>query len=247
MADIHVFSKLLEVFILPLFSLLILAGVSLWRRWFMITWTALILLYLAATPLVSQWLCRRLEVYPPLDPNRLPTAQAIVVLGATRYQAAPEYGEDTVGNLGLERVRYAAWLARRTGLPILASGGRPRGEQKAEAELIQEVLREFGTPATWLETESRNTFENAQNSAAILKRQGINTILLVTSAFHLPRAVEAFKRQGLTVIPAGTRFTRFSPLESGLGVLLPTPSALCRTSLALHEIFGRWWYRLRYY
>lgn len=239
--------RLLETLILPPTSPLILAAIGVGRRKYMITLAALLLLYLAAIPLVSQWLSQKLEVYPPLDPNRLPTAQAIVVLGATRYPEAPEYGGDTISSLGLERLRYAAWLKRRTGLPILASGGRPLGEKKAEAELMQEVLKEFGTPATWLETESRNTFENARNSAAILKHQGIDTIFLVTSAFHLPRAVEAFKYQGLTVIPAGTRFTRQGPLESGLFAFLPNPAALCRTSLALHEFLGRLWYRLRYY
>ncbi|MFN3920650.1 MAG: YdcF family protein, partial [Methylohalobius sp.] len=231
--------RLLESIVLPPVSPLILAVVGLWLRRNVLTLIALLFLYLAAIPLVSQWLSQKLEVYPPLDPNRLPTAQAIVVLGATRYPKAPEYGGDTVGSLGLERLRYAAWLKRRTGLPILASGGRPLGEKKAEAELMQEVLTEFGTPATWLETDSRNTFENARNSAAILKRQGIDAIFLVTSAFHLPRAAEAFKHQGLSVIPAGTRFTRPGPLESGLFAFLPNPAALCRTSLALHEFLGR--------
>ncbi|GAB6068584.1 YdcF family protein [Methylothermus subterraneus] len=239
--------RLLETLVLPPASLLFLAGIGLGLRRRVLTLIALTLLYLAATPWVSRWLAAKLEVYPPLDPNRLPTAQAIVVLGAMRYHQAPEYGGDTVAGLGLERLRYAAWLKRRTGLPILASGGRPLGESKAEAELMQEVLQEFGTPATWLETQSRNTFENAKHSAVILKRQGIKTIFLVTSAFHLPRAVEAFTYQGLGVIPAGTRFTRPGPLESGLWAWLPSPSALCRTHLALHEIFGRLWYRLRYY
>lgn len=247
MANEYALLRILETLALPPGSLLILAGLGLWLHRRMIVATALLLLYLAAIPAVSGWLCRKLEIYPPLDPKHLPTAQAIVVLGATRYRDAPEYGGDTVASLGLERLRYAVWLKRRTHLPILVSGGRPLNEERAEAQLMQEVLTEWDTPARWLETESRNTFENAQNSAAILKRQGIETIFLVTSAFHLPRAVEAFEHAGLKVIPAGTRFTRPGPLESGLLAFIPTPSALCRTSLALHEIFGRWWYRLRYY
>ena len=239
--------RVLENLALPPASLLVLAVVGIFKKSRMLALLALGLLYLAATPLVSHWLIAKLEVYPPLDPERLPSAQAIIVLGASRYPAAPEYSGDTVGRLGLERLRYAAWLKRRTGLPILASGGRPLGEAKAEAELMQEVLVEFGTPALWLETQSRNTFENAQYSAALLRREGINTIFLVTSAFHLPRAVEAFTHQGFTVIPAGTGFSRPGPLQSGLLALIPTPFALSRTGLALHELCGRLWYRLRYY
>ncbi len=238
--------RALEALVLPPASLLVLAVVGILRSR-VLALLALGLLYLAATPLVSHWLISKLEIYPPLDPKHLPPAQAIVVLGASRYPNAPEYLGDTVSRLCLERLRYAAWLKRRTGLPILASGGRPLGEEKAEAELMQEVLKEFGTPAAWLETQSRNTFENAKNSAALLRRQGITTVFLVTSAFHLPRAVEAFTRQGLSVIPAGTGFSRPGPLESGFLALVPTPFALSRTSLALHEFFGRWWYKVAHY
>ncbi len=247
MANEYALLRVLETLALPPGCVLILAGLGLWLHRRMIVATALLLLYLAAIPAISQWLYRQLEVYPPLDPNRLPSAQAIVVLGATRYRNAPEYGGDTVASLGLERLRYAAWLKRRTGLPILASGGRPLNEERPEAELMQEVLVELGTPARWLEIASQNTFENARGSTAILKRHGIDTAFVVTHAWHLPRAVEAFEHAGLKVIPAGTRYTRPSPLESGLLAFIPNPVALYRTSLALHEIFGRWWYRLRYY
>ena len=74
---------------------------------------------------VAEGLLQKLETPPasaPLD-NRI---QAIVVLGSSTYFNAPEYGGDTVSRLGLERIRYAAWLHRLSGKPILATGGSPR-------------------------------------------------------------------------------------------------------------------------
>ncbi|MBN2701497.1 MAG: YdcF family protein [Methylothermaceae bacterium] len=239
--------RTLETLVLPPGSLLLLAGLGLWLRRPMIVAIALLLFYLAAIPATTHWLYRQLEVYPALDPEHLPAAQAIVVLGASRYRDAPEYGGDTIAGLGLERLRYAAWLQRRTGLPILASGGRPLNEEIPEAALMQEVLTELGTPARWLETESRNTFENARKSTALLKNHNIDAAFVVTHVWHLPRAVEAFSRARLHAIPAGTHYSRPGPLESGLLALIPNPAALYHTGLALHEICGRWWYQIRYY
>jgi len=236
-----------EVLFLPPGLSLGLSLLGLWRGWRVLITLGLALLYIAAIPVTSQFLYRHLETYPPLNPQSLPKAQAIVVLGASRYRNAPEYGGDTIAELGLERLRYAAWLARRTNLPILASGGSTLGEPRPESELMGEILSEFGTPPSWLEKTSRNTFENAHNATAILNQHGIDTVLLVTHAWHLPRAVEAFRQAGLNVIPAGTRYTTPSPLEAGPMAFIPTPLTIYRTSLALHEIIGRWWYQIRYY
>jgi len=91
---------------------------------------------------------------------------AIVVLGAGRSTEAPEYDfQDTVNAAALERVRYAAFLQRRTGLPLLVSGGSPGGEAIAEADFMQKLLSdEFRIPVKWIERESRTTLENARNS-----------------------------------------------------------------------------------
>lgn len=230
--------------------LLVLSGLLLSRepkRMLTLALFGLILLYVSSVPATTQWLRAQLEVFPPLDLNGV-KAQAIVVLGADRYRNAPEYGGDTVSGLGLERLRYAARLQKQTGLPILASGGNPLGEDMAEAQLMRQVLQqEFCARVRWIELASRNTYENAQNSSRILKEQDIQTILLVTHAWHMPRALEAFRHAGLRVIPASTRYYRPGPLQKSLLAWLPNAAALYYTQLALHEIMGRLWYRLRYY
>jgi len=90
-------------------------------------------LYLPNTPAASAWLRGQLEIYPPVALEH-GTAVAIVVLGADRRRDAPEYGGDTIGGFGLERLRYAAWLHKKTGLPVLVSGdGSTQDEVVPEA------------------------------------------------------------------------------------------------------------------
>ena len=81
----------------------------------------------------------------------------------------------------------------------------------------------------------------------ILKAENINTIFLVTKAWHLPRAVEIFKQQGFTVVPAPTGFSGFSPNQSGISFyrFIPSSYAIQTNYQALHEFLGRAWYFIR--
>ncbi len=203
-------------------------------------------LYLASIPAFSQWLRTRVEVYPPVSLEHT-AAEAIVVLGADRRRDAPEYGGDTLGGLALERLRYAALLHKKSGLPLLVSGGLTGEEGRAsEAELMRTILQEFGVATKWMDDKSLNTYENAQFSSRILKGAGIGEILLVTHALHMPRAVEAFEKSGMKVIPAPTGM--MSPnREFDFRDWMPTASALQMNFYAMHELLGRAWYHLHYY
>jgi uncharacterized SAM-binding protein YcdF (DUF218 family) len=202
-------------------------------------------LYLSSIAATAVWLRGKLEIYPPVSLEHA-AAEAIVVLGADRRRAV-EYGGDTIGGLGLERLRYAAWLHKKTGLPVLASGGSTRGEAVPEAELMRAVLKEFGVETRWVEGGSGNTYENGLMSSRLLKGAGIGEVLLVTHAWHMPRAVEAFERAGLKVVPAP--LGGMGPATDGDEWLdwVPRASSLQMNYLALHEMLGRLWYRYRYY
>ncbi|MDE2089204.1 MAG: YdcF family protein [Gammaproteobacteria bacterium] len=208
---------------------------------------AIALLYVASLPGTARLLMDRLQNSPALSAPELahPGARAIVVLGGGRYYAAPEYGGDTVSRYTLERLRYAAWLQRRTGLPLLVSGGSPRHEQVPEAVLMKNVLvDELHVPVRWLETASRTTAENALYTKALLARAHVERVYLVTDAWHMRRAVYAFHRAGVRVIPAPTGFFTSGPMGHGLYGLLPRARALAATRLALHEWLGLLWYRI---
>ncbi len=200
-------------------------------------------LYLVSTPIVSALAMGALVADEPAVDVTTLDVQAIVVLGADVVLDAPEYGGDSLGPLSLERLRYAARLQHATDLPLLVSGGRVLDSTPIAAVMAEALAREFSGSARWIESSSRNTRENASLSAALLRKDGVERIALVTHAWHMPRARWCFEQEGLTVVPAGTGF--FAAPPRWPGALMPTSRALRHTSLALHEMLGRLWYRLR--
>jgi len=189
-------------------------------------------------PIVGDALTRLTGSFEAFDPLRASEAQAIVVVGGERRPAV-EYGGTTVGELTLERLRLGARIARASGLPVLLSGGRVDARDQASmAELMQRVMREdFGVPARWLEGDSRNTHENAVQSAPILGAAGVRTLILVTHYAHMNRAAREFTRAGMRVIPAPVRIPSLH-YPGLLAAIKPSAHALQDSSLALHELIG---------
>ena len=203
--------------------------------------------WLSSTPLVATLLLRSLQWYPAVAPQALTAKgpQAIVILAAGRRHDSPEYGGDTVDALTLERVRYGAFVARMTGLPVILSGGPDKPDQLALSDLMREVLEtELRVSPMWVERKSQTTAENARYVSEILRNHGIAHIYLVTHAWHMPRAAAAFRHMNVTVTPAPTGFinNRASP---NIQDFLPSPWALSATGYALHEWLGLLWYTLR--
>jgi uncharacterized SAM-binding protein YcdF (DUF218 family) len=206
---------------------------------------AALLLFLLCLPVVAAALVMSLQTIDALDPDHLPEGpQAIVVLGSDFYPHAPEYGGSTVGMLSLERVRYGAFLARETGLPVMTTGGRMRKGERPLADLMQEVLvTDFGVEVRWAERRSFNTRQNVQFAAEILRPEGIERIFLVTHAWHMPRAAAAAEAAGFEVVPACTSYRSWPPVKPSS--FLPSSRALRESTWALHEWIGRVWYGLR--
>ncbi len=237
--------KLLSALTLPPASLVLMALFGFWlamrktgwRRKLGITLACLSLAALLALsmPGVGQRLLHSLETYPPATAVQLADAQAIVVLAGGLYHDAPEYKTSTVNHYSLERLRYAARLARQTHLPILVTGGAPSGGIAEAAAMRDTLEQDFGVKVKWLESASRDTGENARNSAILLKESDITRIALVSHAWHLPRAVPLFEHEGLTVIPAPTVFT--TPAADLSYEWLPGNFSASRN--AAHEYLGR--------
>jgi uncharacterized SAM-binding protein YcdF (DUF218 family) len=189
-------------------------------------------LWLLSLPLVSDALTRLAQHYPPLD-LRLPVpAQAIVVLGGGGQRAyAPEYGGPAAEPLLLERLAYGAYVARHTGLPVLVTGNG------IEALAMRaSLVRNFAIEPRWIEDRAYDTFDNARNSAQLLRADGVQRIVLVTSAEHLWRAAQEFTAAGLDVIPAPAGV--WAARDLGLQRYLPNPQALLRSYLASYELLG---------
>jgi uncharacterized SAM-binding protein YcdF (DUF218 family) len=179
---------------------------------------------------------------PAVQPRQLQQVQAIVILGGGVLPEAPEYGSPQLGPHSMERLRYGAWLARRSGKPLAFSGGLGWGngptQREPEASVAQRVLQEdYGLALRWTEDRSRDTAENADRSAQLLQPAGVRRIALVTSAIHMPRAAAEFRRAGFEVLPAPTGF----PSRRGNALMewLPTPDGAVLCWFVIREALGR--------
>jgi uncharacterized SAM-binding protein YcdF (DUF218 family) len=229
--------SLARTLILPPASLLILAVIGLLlmprRRKLGVALIVISLgsLWVCATPAVSDVLTRLAERYPPLDPSKPVDAQAIVILGGGGVRIAPEYGGWAAEAETLERVSYGAFLARRTGLPVLVSGTSEETQGMSAT-----LARDLGVRVRWAENQSGDTYENARFSARILEADGIRRILLVTSSPHEWRAAREFTGAGLEVVPAPAGGD--TPHKYDVRGFVPDTDGLRRSTAALYELIG---------
>ena len=194
-------------------------------------------LWLLSLPVVANALVAALGGARPLDMAEARKADAIVILGGGVRPQALEYGGDTLGRLTLERVRYGAYLAMTTSLPLLVTGGAPEVGVRAEADLMREALeREYRVPVRWTEGHARNTRENAVNVAKLLAAEGRHRVVLVMHGFDVRRAKGLFEAAGLEVIAAPTQVPRRGGLE--LTDFLPGVAALTTSFFALYEVLA---------
>ena len=206
-----------------------------------------IFLYACATPLVSSWLLAVSAT--ALVPTATATlnAQAIVLLAADAQRGQPPGEADWPGPLTLERIVKTAVLHRSTGLPILVTGGPIPQSSGTYADMVSTTLKEtFGIETRWREGRSKNTLENAEFSASILKREGIATVLLVAQDWDMPRAVWAFERAGMTAIPSAAGRASLGPHDLEASDFFPSPRGFQDSFYALHEIMGLRYYRWRF-
>ena len=243
-------TNLISIFLLPPLNLLLAALLGLFlsprhpRLGKSLLAAALLLLWLCATPYFAEGALHLLEGTPKALDTQAQRADAIVVLSGGTYFHAAEYGTDTVGKETLVRLRYGAALQRKTGKPILVSGGRPLGNSLSEAQQMKNVLEnEFSIPVRWAEDTSNNTLQSARHSYLLLQRAGVRRIYLVTHAWHIPRAASAFQNAGFEVVPAPTAFT--TRYQTNLLSFLPRATSLRDSSIFMHELIGLLWYRLK--
>ena len=197
---------------------------------------ALVCLWLLSLPVIADALTRSIQHYGPFDAATAPKAEAIVILGGggERVQA-PEYGGPEPGPYLLERLAYGAYLARRTGLPVLVSGWH------LEAVAMRNSLRDsFAIEPRWVDSQSYDTFDNARNSARMLSRDGVHRIVLVTSTQHMWRAAHEFHDTGLSLTPAPVGLVPAKPVTNIVDVLryIPDAQALERSHEVIYELLG---------
>lgn len=201
------------------------------------------LMWLLSCQAVAIWLS--LHLLPQVNPIQAEDlkrqqVQAIVVLGGGVESNAIEYGGPILTPDAMSRLLYGVYLSRTTHLPLAYTGGigwANRKEQMSEAEVAALSLSRMGAPALrWQENQSRDTHENAQFTAALLNKEGISRIVLVTHAWHMPRSVKQFEAAGLQVTPAPMGY-----IQSDLSRLLqwlPSGKGLRESAWVLREWLG---------
>jgi uncharacterized SAM-binding protein YcdF (DUF218 family) len=196
---------------------------------------------LLATPFVAGRLRASLET-GLTQPATLPSPPgAVIILSG---DAARSRNGLEPGALSLERMAAGARLARRTGLPVLVSGGPFGPEDPPIATAMASALTEdFDLTPRWIETAARDTRENASLSAAMLQADGIAAAWLVTHGWHMPRSLEAFARVGFAVQPASVRLDRIP--DGRMSDWIPRPDHLATSWYMLREWAGLLVYRLR--
>jgi len=215
--ELGALKPVLAALVLPPVSLLLLALLGLVLAWrnkkksgLTLATVSVLLLALLSCHGSAVWLARTLlPQFAPLNLASLKAqnVQAIVILGGDVLPVAPEYGRSQPSAATAARLRYGAWLARQSGLPLAFTGGlgwaAHSTQTEPEAEVAARALQQdYGLALRWSESQSRDTAGNARLMAPLLRQAGVQRIALVTHAWHMPRAVLAFEQAGLTVTPA---------------------------------------------
>jgi uncharacterized SAM-binding protein YcdF (DUF218 family) len=245
---VHFFRSTLPFVLVPPSGLIwwLLLGLLVMRRrrrlGAAITVVSVALLYALSTPLVGGLLISSLEeAQPPAQGAGEPGA--IIILGADGERTPDQLVRAEPGPLSLQRLAGAAIIVREKKLPVLITGGKVGEGQPAVADLMADLFRDaFDLPVEWRETRADNTCENARFSAEVLRKAGISSALVVTHAWHMPRAILSFQQAGFPIIPA--------PLHAdtheirAVSDFLPHTSAWVRSFYALHEWIGLLAYRM---
>jgi uncharacterized SAM-binding protein YcdF (DUF218 family) len=249
-------SKFLPLFVYPagLITILLILAIVFHRRkrvWVSLIVVSLVILFVGGNRWVSTSLVKSIE-WQYLPPAEVPHADVIVVLGGgTDANVYPRQMPEVNG--AGDRVLYAAKLYKEGKADhILVSGGNItwlNGQSTSPAEDMTEILELMGVPADaiWQQGKSQNTYEDALYSSQILKEKGASTVLLVTSAIHMPRAAALFRKQGIEFTPMPTDYSvseaEWDDLVKGsfpaqVINLVPSATYIKMTTTALKEKIG---------
>lgn len=250
-------SKILGYLTQPVVQLAILLLLALliqktkWKRFFKIAFLCFFFLY--TNPFIANELMKWWE-YDPILIKEIPaqTNTAVMLSGIAATDQPPF---DRVHlHKGADRIMHPVQLFKEGKLRyMIAAGGSGKliADSLTEAGQMKRVMRVAGIPdsAIFLEEESRNTFENAQASSALMQQHSAMhaPLLLVTSAFHMRRAKACFDKVGVPVVPFSVDFyASYAPYTPD-GYFVPSQGALHIWQILMKEWVGLLAYKLMGY
>lgn len=220
----------------------LLAGLMRWHRLrFILSATGILVLFVTLFTTAGTMALQALEARFPRPENE-GSPGCILVLGGGFDGDVTRLRGGVALNQGGERYLEALRLALlHPQAKILISGGDGSltGGYEDDGAIARRMFAGFGIQADRLITDpqSRNTFENAQNSALLIRQNGLGNCLMITSAFHMPRAVGMMRKAGVSITPWPVDYRTDG--ETGFHLDFTEPMRLAeRSSTAWREWLG---------
>jgi len=203
---------------------------------------SLIILYLAGFTNLSAWLLWPLESRFSEYTNMVHQGpySGIIVLGGSEETSISTYSNQaTLNHAGERLIETAALSLKFPALPIIHSGGgRDRADELSESEVARIFFEkaDINLARIRFENKSYNTHSNARESKKLIRADEREKWLLVTSAFHMPRSVGAFREAGINIHPYPVDYK--TTLKYGGIFSISFSQNLLAFDLAIHEYFG---------
>lgn len=199
-----------------------------------------LLLFLLATLPIGQWLLTPLEnLYPASRPAQV---DGIILLGGDESsRLTTARGEPNVLASGTRYLKFIELAAKYPNAKLVFTGGSNKvhaANDLSQAAIAQQIIAKSGIDPTRViyEDRSRNTYENAAFTGEIVKPSKDENWLLVTSAYHLPRAMGCFRQAGWNVYAAPAGYLTAGGY--GFGLDFDVLAHLVETHIALREYVG---------
>jgi uncharacterized SAM-binding protein YcdF (DUF218 family) len=250
--SVFIIKKILSAFLLPPGCfIVVLIGGGIWLlsrkrlKSAILTLTVGVLLWLASMPAMASLAVKGLERGLTI-PRELKGDVIILLGGEVKGDVKDLTGKGAPSEEMLGRMVTAVRAQKKTGLPLLVSGGSLPGMNVTDSWVVQRFLTDLGVPPEKIiiEYKSRDTEENARYIEELCSRYGFRNPLLITSASHMKRSLLTFQRYGLAVTPLPSDFMSPGTWRFHLLQFLPKSTALELTTTAFHEYIGIIYYRL---
>lgn len=242
-------NKILPFFISPIFFIILLMLIGVFLNSKRISIFTLIITITLSMPFVSNNLIHFLERDYRLEKiDLMPDADAIVVLSGMVRTINAKQGLHYEWTDASDRIFAGIELVKKGKSPrlVLTQGKLPWSLGEPEGSFLKKIAMDQGVDAEKiiLTGKVENTEQEAFQTARLLVKSN-PTIILVTSAFHMPRAKQVFEAAGLNVEPFAVDF-RQETRELTVIDFIPTAEALKDTSFFVREMVGRIFYALKY-
>ena len=241
-------NKILPIIVSPLGFIIILLFLGILRKKMLPSVIGLMILMILSLPIVSGQLIKVLEQnYTPTNPNEIVSADTVIVLGGMVKPIKHNNGVQYEFSDAVDRIFAGINLLKigKAQKIVLTQGKLPWSIGAPEGEFLAEFIQSQGIdPNRILLTEIvQNTNDEAKAISKMLPKN--SKVILVTSAFHMPRAEKVFQNQNLKVVPYAVDF-RSTTKKLDILDFLPQANAFKDSNFYFREIIGRAYYSLRY-